>query len=632
MRFLMRKSVLGIVSVLVFGLVLATCVSRASAQGGAPFKRADTNQDGNVDISDGIKTLAIIFLGDAPLPCQDAMDGNDSGQIDIADAIYVFLYLFLGGREPPAPGPVSCGIDPTPDNLSCLAFRGCVGPGPGDECNCEGCCPEGFFCSKAEGDCDGAGICRQLPAACPDVFDPVCGCDGRTYSNECDAAAAGVNVAHRGACVPSGCRDSSQCPDGSYCAKADGDCGGEGACQPRPTVCTEIFDPVCGCDRNTYANVCEAAMAGVSVSHRGPCVPQGDCTSNADCPQGSYCAKADGDCDGRGVCQERPEACLAIFDPVCGCDGNTYSNVCVAAAAGVNVAHRGSCVVQGECRSNADCPEGSYCAKAEGDCEGQGVCRERPEACPEIFDPVCGCDGSTYGNACEAASAGVNVAHRGPCSVDVECGSNADCAADSFCDKAVGDCGGRGVCRARPRVCPLVFRPVCGCDGSTYGNSCEAAAAGVSVAHEGECVPGEDCTSNSDCRQGFFCAKAEGDCGGFGSCRELPTACPDVFDPVCGCDGQSYSNACDAAAAGVNVAHRDECVPAEVCQVNEDCPEGSYCAKADGNCDGRGRCQERPTACPRIFDPVCGCDGNTYGNSCEAAAAGVNVAFGGPCE
>ena len=37
-------------------------------------------------------------------------------------------------------------------------------------------------------------------------------------------------------------------------------------------------------------------------------------------------------------------------------------------------------------------------------------------ACPEIYQPVCGCDGFSYSNACEASRFGVSVDYEGACS------------------------------------------------------------------------------------------------------------------------------------------------------------------------------------------------------------------------
>ncbi len=611
------------VTAVVAVLICAVVPPRVAADCG--FRRGDANVDAVLDLSDGVMILGFLFLGGKEPTCRDAADSNDTGGLDLSDPIYIFTFLFGGGPPPPAPGPDRCGPDPTPDRLDCVSYPRC------DEgCDTNDCCPEGFFCAKATGDCEGVGSCRERPQACPRIFDPVCGCDGKTYGNACEAAAAGVNVASEGECGQEACASNAECAKGLWCARSDGDCDGEGICQAVPGICPLIFDPVCGCDGVTYGNRCEAARAGVSVLRPGPCEPTERCVDNGECDRAQYCKRAPGECDAAGECAVRPLGCPEIFDPVCGCDGRTYGNECEAASVGVNVLHGGQCA-DVECKTNIDCPRGRYCQREPGDCAGPGACSEIPVACPDVFDPVCGCDGETYGNACEAAAAGVNVASRGECEPVDGCTTNEECGAGSFCSRPPGRCGAPGDCAPRPEICIALFDPVCGCDGRTYGNACNAASAGVSILHEGECEAPRKCRANAECGEGFLCRRPDGECDVAGACEPRPLACPRILDPVCGCDGRTYSNACLAFAAGASVASRGPCDEPGGCADNRDCNADQVCAKEPGQCDARGTCRERPGICPAVFDPVCGCDGRTYSNACVAASQGVSIAGEGEC-
>jgi len=90
------------------------------------FRRGDANLDSVADLSDGVSILNHLFSNERPLGCPDAADSDDSGDVDISDAIRLFGFLFLGGQDLPAPGPFECGVDNTSDDgLGCVDQTSC---------------------------------------------------------------------------------------------------------------------------------------------------------------------------------------------------------------------------------------------------------------------------------------------------------------------------------------------------------------------------------------------------------------------------------------------------------------------------------------------------------------------------
>jgi len=336
------------------------------------------------------------------------------------------------------------------------------------------------------------------------------------------------------------------------------------------------------------------------------------------------------------------------------------------------------------CQSNSECRDNHYCAKTSGHCERTGTCLKLPDICPSVVNPVCGCDGRTYNNFCVAALAGISIAYYGTCVPESETGQlsgNVYLDQDSK-EKKQPIFQAEITLRRKlseSTVTPNEFKTQT--DEKGFYAFERLPSGDYELVIEGPNLVPEKMTilieANQSISKSFYLAKLVMNSVFSGhvkpNCQSKPCRSHIsgatvmlthlLFDSIGNLssdalrttqtDAQGAFSFSDLAPGEyrINVQSdgymewEDGFILAvdqtkilnislkqiQSCFDNSSCQPIQYCQKKHKSCDQSGICQSRPITCIMLYDPVCGCDGRTYNNSCEAAMSGQNVAFPGRC-
>ncbi|HEY3498293.1 MAG TPA: hypothetical protein VGK73_26545 [Polyangiaceae bacterium] len=247
--------------------------------------------------------------------------------------------------DPPIdpPGPVLCGgVECGAREACCLATGRCFEAGdasacplpdlPEDDwgrapCASNAHCGERQFCKLDNGLCQGAGYCNPIGncGGCAGACE-ICGCDGNTYPNYQTACLASTNTV---SIYGGGCGEIVEVGDEGEPVRQRRACGKQGDCVDGEACCA-----ITGfCYDAREPDLCRMPPEGTNFP----------CLTDEQCLPYHYCA-ADG-CSGPGGCRPlgSESDCGVTLEPVCGCDGTTYTSRECAAMRGVRVASAGEC-------------------------------------------------------------------------------------------------------------------------------------------------------------------------------------------------------------------------------------------------------------------------------------------------